>query len=321
MQEFELIGKIFRQAAYAQAGGTVQQSIGDDCALVNLPAGHQLAVSTDSLLAGVHFPWPCDPFLLGQRALAVAVSDLAACGAQPLGFTLALSLSQPDSLWLQAFSRGLASMASQCDIRLIGGDTTAGPLNIGITVLGAVPLGQGLLRSTAVAGELLFVSGPLGAAAAALPLFADNPPQLSEAVSNSLLQAFWQPMPQLALGQWLRGRAGAAIDISDGLLADASHIATESSVQLQIEQAKVPVAAAALQADAKRAVQWALSGGDDYQLLFSLPEQFATELAEQFPQACCIGRLVEGGGVQLLDDQGQQLSTQQLGYQHFQESK
>lgn len=320
MQEFELIGKIFRQAAYAQAGGAVQQSIGDDCALLSLPAGHQLAVSTDSLLAGVHFPWPCDPFLLGQRALAVAVSDLAACGAQPLGFTLALSLPQPDSLWLQAFSRGLASMASQCDIRLIGGDTTAGPLNIGITVLGAVPLGQGLLRSTAVAGELLFVSGALGAAAAALPLFTDNPPQLPEVIRRSLLQAFWQPMPQLALGQWLRGRAGAAIDISDGLLADASHIATESSVQLQIEQAKVPVAAAALQADAERAMQWALSGGDDYQLLFSLPERFAAELAEQFPQARCIGRLVEGAGVQLLDEQGQQLSMQQLGYQHFQES-
>ncbi len=318
MQEFELIGRIFRQAAYAQAGGAVEQSIGDDCALIRVPDGHQLCVSTDSVLAGVHFPWPCDAFLLGQRALAVAVSDLAACGAEPLAFTLALSLPQPDVAWLEALSRGLAHMATQCGIRLAGGDTTAGPLNIGITVMGSVPAGQALLRSTARAGELLYVSGPLGAAAAALSLFADNPPSLADDVSPSLLQAFWQPQPQLALGLWLRGRAGAAIDISDGLLADASHIATESAVQLQIEQAKVPVSVAARQADPQRAVQRALSGGDDYQLLFSLPQAHAVELEQQFPLARCIGRVTVGQGVRLLDEQGHELTVDQRGYQHFQ---
>lgn len=318
MQEFELIGRIFRQAAYAQAGGAVEQSIGDDCALIRVPDGHRLCVSTDSVLAGVHFPWPCDPFLLGQRALAVAVSDLAACGAVPLAFTLALSLPQPDVAWLEALSRGLAHMATQCGIRLAGGDTTAGPLNIGITVMGSVPAGQALLRSAARAGEQLFVSGPLGAAAAALPLFADNPLSLTEAVSRSLLQAFWQPQPQLALGQWLRGRAGAVIDISDGLLADAGHIAAESGVQLQIEAQRLPLAAAAVQADAAQALQWALAGGDDYQLLFSLPQAHAAELALHFPQACYIGQVTAGQGVRLLDEGGHDLPVEQRGYQHFQ---
>ena len=317
MQEFELIGKVFRQATYAQAGGAVEQSIGDDCALIRVPDGHRLCVSTDSLLAGVHFPWPCDPVLLGQRALAVAVSDLAACGAEPLAFTLALSLPQPDSAWLEAFSRGLAQMAAQCAIRLAGGDTTAGPLNIGITVMGSVPAGQALLRSCARDGELLYVSGPLGAAAAALPLFIDPPPFLAEAVRCPLLQAFWQPQPQLALGYWLRGKAGAVIDISDGLLADAGHIAAESGVQLQIHAQQLPLAGAAVQADAAQALQWALAGGDDYQLLFSLSSVHAAELAQLFPQARCIGRVSTGQGVQLLDACGHALPVEQRGYQHF----
>lgn len=317
MQEFELIRSVFRQAAYAQAGGAVEHSIGDDCALLNLPAGHQLCVSTDSLLAGVHFPEPCDPFLLGQRALAVAVSDLAAAGAKPMAFTLALSLPQPDAVWLQGFSRGLGVMATQCAITLAGGDTTAGHLNIGITVLGSVPTGKSLLRSGAQPGQLLCVSGPLGAAAAALEFLVDEPPSIEPSVSESLLQAFWQPAPQLALGYWLRGRAGAVIDISDGLLADAGHVAQESGVQLIVEQARVPVAESALQLDPARALQWALSGGDDYQLLFTLPESQLAELQQQFPQAYCIGRVVAGEGVQLLNTAGQPQTVEKAGYQHF----
>lgn len=317
MHEFELIRTIFREAAYAQPNAAVERSIGDDCALINLPAGHQLCVSTDSVLGGVHFPDPCDPFLLGQRALAVAVSDLAACGAEPLAFTLALSLPQADAHWLQAFSRGLAVMAGQCGITLAGGDTTAGPLNIGITVLGSAPQGQALLRSHARPGEQLFVSGPVGAAAAAVRLFAIDAPAVDDGLREQLLQAFWQPQPQLALGRWLRGRAGAVIDVSDGVLADAGHIADESGVRLIVERQRIPVAESAQQLDGHRALEWALSGGDDYQLLFSLPERHASGLQRDFPEARCIGRVVEGQGVVLLDADGQEMTLDRQGYQHF----
>lgn len=316
MQEFELIRQIFRNADYAQPNAQIAQSIGDDCALLNIPADQQLAVTTDSLLENVHFPTNSDPFLLGQRALAVAVSDLAAAGATPLAFTLAISLPKPDVAWLQSFSRGLAVMAEHCQIRLVGGDTTAGPLNIGITAMGHVPQGCGLLRSGASAGELLFVSGPLGAAAAALTLF-NGDSSLAEDTQQQLLDAFWAPQPQLALGQWLRGKAGAVQDISDGLLADAGHIAHESGVQLCIEQHKVPLASAAVACDAQQALNWALSGGDDYQLLFTLAPIYQEQLLQAYPQAVCIGAVRAGQSVQLVDDQGRSLTYTKTGYQHF----
>ena len=151
MGEFELIRHYFAAAPCAQAAEGVALGIGDDCALLDLPAGEQLAISTDTLVAGVHFPDPCDAFLLGQRALAVAASDLAAMGATPLGFTLALCLPQATNDWLQGFARGLNQMAEQCGLALIGGDTTRGPLSLTVTVFGRLPRGQALLRSGALA--------------------------------------------------------------------------------------------------------------------------------------------------------------------------
>ena len=169
MNEFELIQHFFTRSACAQGGENILLGIGDDCALLQIPTAHYCAVSTDSLVSGVHFPKDSPPFLLGQRVLAVAVSDLAAMGAKPLGFTLAITLEQIDTPWLQAFSEGLSTMAQHCAIALIGGDTTRGPLAMTVTVMGAVPANHGLLRSGAQVGDLLCVSGPLGAAAAALP--------------------------------------------------------------------------------------------------------------------------------------------------------
>lgn len=316
LHEFELIRQIFRDADYARAAGAVAQSIGDDCALLNVPVGQQLAVSTDSLLAGVHFPVDADPYLLGQRALAVAVSDLAAMGATPLAFTLALSLPQARGDWLRGFSRGLAAMAHPLGITLVGGDTTRGPLNIGITVMGTVPAGQALLRSTAQAGQQLWVSGPLGAGAAALQVL-DGNNKINEQTSAALLASYWTPEPQLRLGQWLLGKSAAALDISDGLLADAGHLAAESGVQVVIEQALVPVSPAANDLSAEQALHWALTGGDDYQLVFSLPEEQANTLQAQFPAARCIGYVCAGQGVLLLDEQGQAVKVEQTGYQHF----
>lgn len=312
MHEFELIRQVFREADYTKPGGAVVRSIGDDCALLNIAAGEQLAVSTDSLLEAVHFPVGADGFLLGQRALAVAVSDLAAMGASPLAFTLALSLPQADVDWLRELSRGLQAMSQQSEIPLVGGDTTRGPLNIGVTVMGTVPAGQALLRSGAKPGQQLWVSGPLGAAAAALQVLQDD-----KSDYPGLLAAYWSPQPQLELGQWLRGKGGAALDVSDGLLADAGHMAAESAVRLVIERELVPVHPQALALSPEQALEWALSGGDDYQLVFSLSALYAADLQKQFPQARCIGHVAEGQGVLLVDGQGRPVDFYSDGYQHF----
>lgn len=321
MNEFELIQHFFTRSACAQGGENIPLGIGDDCALLQIPTGHYCAVSTDSLVSGVHFPEDSPPFLLGQRVLAVAVSDLAAMGAKPLGFTLAITLEQIDTPWLQAFSEGLSTMAQHCAIALIGGDTTRGPLAMTVTVMGAVPANHGLLRSGAQVGDLLCVSGPLGAAAAALPFVlgqvaADTVPAEAQ---QQLLAAYWTPQPQLELGRWLLGKASAALDISDGLLADCGHIAKASKVALQIEQARVPIAAAVLRAvgDAD-ALQCALSGGDDYQLAFTIAASYLEALQQRFTAVQVIGRVSAGQGVQLLDSAGQSIQCAHLGYQHFQ---
>lgn len=321
MNEFELIQHFFTRSACAQGGENIPLGIGDDCALLQIPTGHYCAVSTDSLVSGVHFPKDSPPFLLGQRVLAVAVSDLAAMGAKPLGFTLAITLEQIDTPWLQAFSEGLSAMAQHCAIALIGGDTTRGPLAMTVTVMGAVPTHHSLLRSGAQVGDLLCVSGPLGAAAAALPfvlgqMAADTVPAEAQ---QQLLAAYWTPQPQLELGRWLLGKASAALDISDGLLADCGHIAKASKVALQIEQARVPIAAAVLRTvgDAD-ALQCALSGGDDYQLAFTIAASYLEALQQRFTAVQVIGRVSAGQGVQLLDSAGQSIKCAHLGYQHFQ---
>ena len=317
MGEFELIGRYFAAAACARPGGEVVLGIGDDCALLALPPGEHLAVSTDTLVAGVHFPDPCDPFLLAQRALAVSVSDLAAMGADPLAFTLALTLPAADPAWLDAFARGLERMAARCAIRLVGGDTTRGPLSLTLTVMGRVPTGQALTRAGARPGELLCVGGPLGAAAAALPLVLGTA-QAPATTADALLAEYWTPDPQLALGRGLRGRAGAALDVSDGLLADCGHLAHASGVRLIVERARIPCAPAA-QAwlGREQALTCACSGGDDYRLAFTLAPQYLAALTDAFPAVTVIGRVEAGEGVCLLGPDGQALPVAAAGYNHF----
>lgn len=316
MGEFELIRRYFAAAPCAQAAEGVVLGIGDDCALLQPAVGQQLAVSTDTLVAGVHFPQPCDPFLLGQRALAVSVSDLAAMGAEPLGFTLALTLPEADPAWLEGFARGLSQMAGQCAIALVGGDTTRGPLSLTLSVFGQLPAGQALTRAGARPGDLLCVGGSLGDAAAALPLVLGQQ-AAAGAAADYLLQRYWAPQPQLALGQWLRGRASAALDVSDGLLADCGHIAKASAVALQVERDSLPLSAALRTLAGERALDCALSGGDDYRLAFTLPAQYLPALQAQWPEAVVIGRAVAGQGVQLLDGAGRRLDPPSAGYQHF----
>ena len=317
MGEFELIRNFFAAAPCAQGGEGVALGIGDDCALLDVPFGEQLAISTDTLVAGVHFADPCDPFLLGQRSLAVAASDLAAMGATPLAFTLALTLPAVEADWLQAFARGLNLMAQGCGLRLIGGDTTRGPLCLTLTVFGRVPRGQALTRSAARPGDLLCVGGELGNAAGALPLVLGQC-SATPAIAEPLLAHYWSPQPQLALGQALRGKASSALDISDGLLADCGHIAQASKVRLLIENDRIPVSLALREflgdADAQQA---ALSGGDDYVLAFTLAAvELPTLLADGWP-IHVIGRVVEGQGVGLLDVDGRDITPTIRGYQHF----
>ena len=317
MGEFELIRNFFAAAPCAQGGEGVALGIGDDCALLDVPFGEQLAISTDTLVAGVHFADPCDPFLLGQRSLAVAASDLAAMGATPLAFTLALTLPAVEADWLQAFARGLNLMAQGCGLRLIGGDTTRGPLCLTLTVFGRVPRGQALTRSAARPGDLLCVGGELGNAAGALPLVLGQC-SATPAIAEPLLAHYWSPQPQLALGQALRGKASSALDISDGLLADCGHIALASKVRLLIENDRIPVSLALQEflgdADAQQA---ALSGGDDYVLAFTLAAvELPTLLADGWP-IHVIGRVVEGQGVGLLDVDGRDITPTIRGYQHF----
>lgn len=321
MGEFELIRHFFAAAPCAQGGNGVALGIGDDCALLELPAGEQLAVSTDTLVAGVHFPAVCDPSLLGQRSLAVAASDLAAMGATAIGFTLALTLPEVSAHWLQAYAEGLQRMAHRCRMSLIGGDTTRGPLSITVTVFGRVPAGQALRRDGARPGDLLCVGGNLGNAAGALPLVLGER-QAPVEQAQALLAQYWSPMPQLTLGELLRGHATAALDVSDGLLADCGHIARASGVALEVNQHQVPVSTeleAFLGRDA--AVHAALTGGDDYVLAFTIPA--AQHQALQLPgfiHVHVIGRVLDGQGVTLRDRQGRDITPTQRGYQHFRET-
>lgn len=320
MGEFELIRQFFAAAQCARAGEGVALGIGDDCALLQVAAGMQLAVSTDTLVEGVHFPSAADPCLLGQRSLAVAVSDLAAMGATPLAFTLALTLPTVSADWLRAFAAGLDRMAEACGVRLVGGDTTRGPLSLTVTVFGSVPAGQALTRAGARPGDLLCVGGALGDAAGALPLVLGER-QVSESVSAPLLDRYWSPQPQLALGQALRGRATSALDISDGLLADCGHIASASGVGLQIEQSRLPLSDALRQllgdAGARHA---ALTGGDDYILAFTLPAEHLAALSAEGWPVHVIGAVQAGAGVSLIDALGQDITPVIRGYQHFRET-
>jgi thiamine-monophosphate kinase len=304
MSEFTLIYRYFSALG---RGDAVDLSVGDDCAILRLGEGERLATSVDTMVDGVHFPQDSFPEDIGFRAVSVAASDLAAMGARPLGMTVALTLPEPDEFWLNAFSQGLAAAVSEYELPLVGGDTTKGPLTITVQVLGAVPLDGALLRGGARPGDKLYVSGTLGDGAGALAFLAgDWQPEPDAA--EYLLDRFNRPRARLALGRELLGRATAAIDISDGLLADAGHVAAASGVKLVIDPALLPLSDA-LQTylSPKQVREWAMTGGDDYELCFTLPP------GEQPPEGCThIGSVEEGEGV----DCGLAIDIPP-GYQHF----
>ena len=319
MGEFDLIARYFtRPGRHAVLG------VGDDCALLQPQAGMQLAVSSDMLVEGRHFLSITPAAGLGHKALAVNLSDLAACGAKPLAFTLALALPFIDENWLAGFSKGLWDLADAHGCELIGGDTTQGPLNICITVLGEVPPGDALLRQHAQVGDDIYISGTVGDARLALEVFKGTV-SLEATYFEAARLRMERPTPRIELGLALRGVANAAIDVSDGLLGDLGHILQRSQVGAVIETAWVQDSAAisdAMQSVAfNKRLDFALAGGDDYELLFTAPPDQADEVLDAGEQCgvsiTCIGRITPVSGVQVLDLQGLPMSRRFASFDHF----
>ncbi|MBY0235815.1 MAG: thiamine-phosphate kinase [Burkholderiaceae bacterium] len=318
MGEFDLIKQFFVRGAAANSA--VALGIGDDCAVLNPAAGAQWLVSSDMLVEGRHFLSTVAPERLGHKALAVNLSDLAACGATPRAFTLALALPRADATWLAGFAKGLFALADAHGIALVGGDTTQGPLNICITVMGEAPAAQALLRSGARVGDDIYVSGTLGDARLALEVFRGTV-SLGGSDFEIVRQAMECPQPRVALGQALRGVANSAIDVSDGLIGDLGHILQASGVGASLEADVLP--RSAILAAQTLAVQreCGLAGGDDYELVFTAaPTAQAAVL--QAAQASAtpvtrIGRIEAQSGLRLLDRQGQALAASFSSFDHF----
>lgn len=319
MGEFELIRRFFARPVRRSPLG-----VGDDCALLAPQPGMQLAVSSDMLVEGRHFLSTVEPAWLGHKALAVNLSDLAACGARPLAFSLALALPRADERWLAPFAQGLLALADQHDCELVGGDTTRGPLCIAITVFGEVPAGQALLRSGARPGDDLWVSGTLGDARLALELFRGTLQAPAEVFAAARIR-MEQPQPRVALGQALRGIATSAIDVSDGLLGDLAHILERSRVGAAIDAAQAARLLAATgqgyAASPAQVLELVLAGGDDYELAFTAPAAARRDVEEAGARAATpvtrIGRIDAEPGMRVLDAQGRVLPTVFAGFDHF----
>lgn len=329
--EFDLIRRYFTQPSLNFKKASVVLGPGDDAAILSIPAGKQLVVSMDTLNESVHFPADADPFFLAQRCLLVNLSDLAAMGAEPLAFTLAVSLPEADESWLEAFSHGLSVVAHAYHCPLIGGDTTRGPLSVCIQVHGLVPDGKALLRSGANAGDAIYVTGELGDAAAALWwLMSDtrlNQRTVDRRTEQAFNQAFYQPDARINAGVALRGIASAVLDISDGLASDLQHILAASSSESVSLGAVIDSRLVPLSEVFKKSVPQheqitlALSGGDDYELCVCVPQHLEEEaraalmlLAIPFTR---IGQVTGQAGINLIGPDGSVQPLDCQGYNHF----
>lgn len=300
MNEFQLIKQFFQQPDLAFSNAYLRQGMGDDCATFNIPSTHDLHLSLDTLVEGVHFPFLANPFDIATRALAVSVSDLAAMAATPIGFTLAITLPKKDELWLKQFSDGLIQAAQFYDCPLIGGDTTKGPnLVISLQVHGLTQAGAGLKRSGAKVGNKVYVSNVLGDGAGALPLVLKQP-----TLNTGLAKHFYTPVAQIEFAQKIKAYATSCLDISDGLAQDLNHLCTASNVAMNIDPKLIPLSDLLIKTYGReQALQYALSGGDDYQLAYT---------AEHCDFGVCIGDVVKGIGVDVLG-----VNVDAGGFQHF----
>jgi len=324
MSEFDLISQHFTRATHHTNLG-----VGDDAALISLPAGVELAVSADMLVAGTHFFPACDAYKLGWKSLAVNISDMAAMGANPKWATLAIALPEVNEPWLTEFSRGFFACADAFNIDLIGGDTTRGPLTISVQIMGEVPTGHAIKRSGAQVGDEIWVSGHLGDAALALAHMQGKLTLPADAFA-SCAKALHTPQPRVALGLALRELANSAIDISDGLLADLGHILERSNVGASIYLRNIPHSAhigAALRSESatalydKNIIRLLLAGGDDYELCFTAPAEKHAEIVilnETLHLALStIGHVTKGSSLVVHGFDDEILDFKETGFDHF----
>lgn len=321
MNEFSLIDTYFKNPAIKR--NDVVFGIGDDAACVQVPIGKQLLVSTDTLVADVHFLQTWDAYDIAFKAVMVNVSDIAAMGGEPCWLSLALTLPTLDQTWLARFSQGLFVALQQYNITLIGGDTTRGPLSMTLTIHGLVEQGKAVRRNGARPGDVIMVSGELGAAALAVSLLhGSTVPQQDNAL---LLDKLKHPHPRIDLAALLSSYASAAIDISDGLSADLNHICRQSQVSALLNLAAIPVHPLVSKYKHADAIHFALSGGDDYEVCFTLPaaqqEIFMQHLSLQGLHCYPIGTIAAGEGLWISADDGSMMPLTPCGYNHFQESK
>lgn len=323
--EFELIARYFGEPARAGARrrADVPLGIGDDAAVLAVPAGRQLVAALDSLVEGTHFPAGSPPASIGHRVLAVNLSDLAAMGAEPAWYLLALTLPRVDEDFLAQFARGLMELAEAHGIALVGGDTTGGPLAASVQALGFIEPGTALTRAGARPGDLLYVSGSPGDAAAGLRLAMD--PHAGQGLDAAhrqwLSDRFHYPQPRVALGRALRGLASACIDVSDGLAGDAAKLGAASGCGVVIDVERLPLSGPLVAYAGAGAAQLALSGGEDYELCFTVPPERVAELEARLVNVkcpvTCIGRLEAGGGLRLLERGVASNRFDTRGFDHF----
>ena len=316
--EFEIIRQYFTPHKYR---ADVILGIGDDAAVLNIPDGHQLVQSVDTLVAGVHFPIETSPQDVAHKALAVNLSDMAAMGATPTWFTLAITLPTDDEEWLKSFSESLSLLARKYNVELVGGDTTHGPLSISITINGIVPTGKALTRKNAQVTDKIYVSGTMGDAALALAAWQgqcllrnDSAPFLNEKLNR--------PTPQVELGLLLRNYANACIDVSDGLVADLGHITEQSDLGAKIKFENIPLSKEFKSnlTDEQLIIPLVLSGGDDYELCFTIPTEKQSEfekiVLENKLSVTCIGEIESEKGVRCTF-KDEYIEIQNTGYNHF----
>lgn len=318
--EFDLIQRFFAEQRVRRPD--VVLGIGDDAALLSVPAGASLVVSTDSLNAGVHFPVDTHADAIGYKALAVNLSDMAAMGAEPAWISLAISLPEKDDVWLSHFSRGLFALANEFNVQLIGGDTTRGPLSLTVQVMGFVPEGQALTRSGAQVGDGVFLTGTLGDAGLGLKLRQELPQEPRQDASKILIKRLEYPTPRVSAGLALRGLANSAIDISDGLAADLGHVLTASGVGANINIDRLPLSEAFLSLAAQGDWQRAVSAGDDYELCFTAPMAQEAVVLERLQAMACpvvrIGEITRQPGLRWYDAEHNEQAIGRAGFDHFQ---
>jgi thiamine-monophosphate kinase len=320
--EFELIDRFFarRKAAKAEESGVIL-GIGDDAAVLALPPGTELVASVDTIVAGRHFPEGADARSIGHRALAVNLSDLAAMGATPAWATLALTLPDADAAWLEKFAAGLLDLADANGVALVGGDTTRGPLTVSVQILGHVPRGTALRRSGARDGDLLAVTGTLGDAGAGLKFAVHPPAGRADAAALALIERFEYPAPRVTFGAAARGIATAAMDLSDGLAGDLPKLARASGLAAHVAVERLPLSdAMRTAASPAQALDWALTAGDDYELLLAVPAPRYAELQAAAAQLnlmlTAVGELRAGSGV-TWSLNGRDFLPASRGYDHF----